>query len=548
MEHLLLQLFLFRIAQALSEKQRSTIRDKTMHWENIIPYYLHNSLDLNAKGVIMQAFDMFRLKSCIDFVPWSGEPDYISVVKADGCWSYVGKQRGRQILSIGTGCDYISIVEHELLHTLGFWHEQSRTDRDDFVIIQWDNIEEGNQINFEKNTVQESDSLNIPYDYSSVMHYDSKAFQKATGLDTIITIDPLFMDIIGQRLDMSKLDRVQLNRMYSCNSSLALLFRCTFDDITICGMEQITADDADWHWVSGTIEYLFTSDIDASLGDVAVIETRVLQPQKAQQCLQIYYQHRGNYDDQLQIAISHPSNSSQLKVISSIPATNTNRWTFTQVSLSESRPFRLALRAVTGFSAGTGGWAVDDLTLTEGSCFTQIWPIRNFTSILAETPAGSAIYSPRFISAEGYSFQLSMYPNGRSQNSKSIGLFVHLTSGDQDDELHWPCPWKQITMSALDQHSDVQLRMSNTYSITTDPNLRIHLKDSTVFFWDWPAKIGEQVDRNGHRYFCGPAYGFDRFLPHVFLHSRQYIRNQDLVILINFEDISHLQKSQELST
>uniref|UniRef100_A0A8C4QXL5 Metalloendopeptidase n=1 Tax=Eptatretus burgeri TaxID=7764 RepID=A0A8C4QXL5_EPTBU len=165
--------------------------------------YVHFA-DHNAMGVILQAFDMFRLKSCIDFVPWTGEQDYLSVVKYSGCWSYVGKQGGLQKLSIGSGCDHISIVEHELLHALGIWNEQSRADRDDYVTIQWDNIRHGRWRNFQKNTLQESDSLNVPYDYSSVMHYGSTAFQTAPGLNTIITRDPIFMDFIGQRLDISR--------------------------------------------------------------------------------------------------------------------------------------------------------------------------------------------------------------------------------------------------------------------------------------------------------------------------------------------------------
>ena len=55
----------------------------------------------------------------------------------------VGDQQGRQNLSIGTGCDYKAIIEHELLHALGFYHEQSRTDRDDYVTIHWDEILQG---------------------------------------------------------------------------------------------------------------------------------------------------------------------------------------------------------------------------------------------------------------------------------------------------------------------------------------------------------------------------------------------------------------------
>lgn len=46
-------------------------------------------------------------------------------------------------MSIGAGCDTKAIVEHELLHALGFYHEQSRSDRDDYVHIWWDQIEAG---------------------------------------------------------------------------------------------------------------------------------------------------------------------------------------------------------------------------------------------------------------------------------------------------------------------------------------------------------------------------------------------------------------------
>lgn len=48
-----------------------------------------------------------------------------------------------QTLSIGRFCDEISTVEHEILHALGFFHEQSRYDRDDFVTILFKNIKEG---------------------------------------------------------------------------------------------------------------------------------------------------------------------------------------------------------------------------------------------------------------------------------------------------------------------------------------------------------------------------------------------------------------------
>lgn len=53
---------------------------------------------------------------------------------------------GKQRLSIGKNCDRLGTVEHEFLHALGFWHEQSRADRDDYVDIMWDRIEPGNEL------------------------------------------------------------------------------------------------------------------------------------------------------------------------------------------------------------------------------------------------------------------------------------------------------------------------------------------------------------------------------------------------------------------
>lgn len=71
-----------------------------------------------------------------------------------------------------------------MLHTLGFYHEQSRTDRDRYVDILWDNIEQNMWRQFQSYPKEEIDDLGFSYDYGSVMHYGDKDFSK-NGQPTI---------------------------------------------------------------------------------------------------------------------------------------------------------------------------------------------------------------------------------------------------------------------------------------------------------------------------------------------------------------------------
>lgn len=50
---------------------------------------------------------------------------------------------GSQTISIGNGCERMATVCHEMMHAIGIWHEQSRADRDDYVKIEWSNIQSG---------------------------------------------------------------------------------------------------------------------------------------------------------------------------------------------------------------------------------------------------------------------------------------------------------------------------------------------------------------------------------------------------------------------
>lgn len=99
------------------------------------------SLDAAAKAVVEAAIADYHKYSCLRFVPRTNERDYVQYIVDDGCYSYVGRSIGRQPISIGRGCEYKGIAIHEMLHTVGFFHEQSRTNRDDYITIDFKNID-----------------------------------------------------------------------------------------------------------------------------------------------------------------------------------------------------------------------------------------------------------------------------------------------------------------------------------------------------------------------------------------------------------------------
>ncbi|KFP79082.1 Meprin A subunit beta, partial [Acanthisitta chloris] len=547
----------------LHGERNSIIGDK-YRWPHVIPYVLEDTLEINAKGVILKAFEQYRLKTCIDFKPWNGEKNYISVFKGDGCWSSVGNQNmGLQQLSIGPNCDRIGTIQHEFLHALGFWHEQSRSDRDDYVTIVWDRIQSGKEHNFNKYDDKTSDFLNVPYDYNSVMHYSKTAFRNGTE-PTIVTNIPDFMDVIGQRMDFSDYDLQKLNQLYNCSSSLSFMDTCSFELENICGMIQSSNDSSDWQRLSqvpagpntdhtnmgeckdsGYFMHFDTST--GAEGQTAALESRLLYPKRGFQCLQFYLYNSGHESDRLYVWVKEYTSAypnGTLSFVEEIKGSPEAYWQLHHVSLHVTSKFRVVFQGVRGNGLSNGGLSIDDINLSETQCPHHVWHIRNFTHLLNTSPAGEAgkIYSPPFYSSKGYAFQVALYVNGTTNSPFNLGIYFSLISGANDDHLQWPCPWQQATMTLLDQHPDIRQQMSNQRSVTTDPT---ELTESSDYFWDRPGKVGSTATfPNGTTFKRGPAVGTSAFLTHERLRRYNYIKEDSVYILLTVEDISHLLLTQ----
>ncbi|XP_029008933.1 high choriolytic enzyme 1-like [Betta splendens] len=181
-----------------------------------IPYVIAKSYTAKQLSVITSGLNSFSNSTCIRFIPYTNQTDYIYIQSLSGCYSYVGRIGGQQTVSLNSaGCIYFGATQHELLHVLGFDHEQCRSDRDQHVQILLQNVIPGMEYNFNKiNTL----NLGTPYDYNSVMHYNRLAFSKDNVSPTIVAI-PNPNTVFGTATQMSQNDIDRINLLY-CSKKL----------------------------------------------------------------------------------------------------------------------------------------------------------------------------------------------------------------------------------------------------------------------------------------------------------------------------------------
>lgn len=194
-----------------------------------IHYSMNGIISRIEQLQVQRTITYFNSLSCFQFKPIINQSQqiesYVNIVRtneSDECSSEIGMIGGRQVIHLDKKCcsrfkPICSALIHELYHTVGFFHEQSRPDRNEYVWVNYSNIKNDKHFNYQQ--ARE----NIPnmignYDYYSIMHYRLNAFAIKPSIPTMIALrlTSTNKQFVGQLVSVTSGDVLRLNQANQC--------------------------------------------------------------------------------------------------------------------------------------------------------------------------------------------------------------------------------------------------------------------------------------------------------------------------------------------
>ncbi|XP_067672531.1 seminal metalloprotease 1-like isoform X1 [Haliotis asinina] len=381
-------------------KDRNAQRNRAYRWpNNVIPYVIDtNHFTASEQKTIHQAITNLEEqtkvngKTCLTFKPRTNEVAYIKYQGGSGCHTPVGYHHGMSGVTLGVGCGRIGTIMHETMHALGFWHEQSRPDRDSYVTIDFSNIQRGHEHNFDKYTTTQVDTFGLQYDYESVMHYNAYSFAIDRRKPTIIVKQR--GAVIGQRTHLSPFDIEEIQIYYGCLaqtgsqntpapatlSPVQSSETCNFQS-NFCTWSNVGGDNMDWIRRRGSTPSVGTGPTSdhsgSSSGYYAYLEASGHSRQKGyllsrllpagHYCFSMYYYMKGQDEGSLKTEAVLSDNSR--RVIHTTSGDQGNAWHHYLVNLNVNGNFHIEIEGDIGNNYRSD-IAIDDITIHSGDCST----------------------------------------------------------------------------------------------------------------------------------------------------------------------------------
>lgn len=201
-------------------------------WTNgVVPFEFGPNVTQTNQDLMRAAMDEWESLADVSFVPRGSQDDYIFIRNATfNASEFLGHVGGEQRVFINNWTTHGTLV-HELGHVLGFWHEQSRADRNNFIQVNFNNVcqnccsdADGNPISCNSQfAIRDSGNEHGPYDFGSVMHYGACAFSNCTPCSatnnacatiTVLPPNTAQQTLIGQRVGASFWDGRIMSFLY----------------------------------------------------------------------------------------------------------------------------------------------------------------------------------------------------------------------------------------------------------------------------------------------------------------------------------------------
>ncbi|RVE53233.1 hypothetical protein evm_002066 [Chilo suppressalis] len=179
--------------------------------------------NLDQQRFILNVMTRLSERTCVRFrVRNANDRNFVRITgRATGCYAHVGFSANRGIHTLnlarsnpGQGCLNFVVIAHEWYHALGFFHMQSTYNRDTYVRIHWENIQQGMSHNFDRYDSSIVSNLGLPYEYGSSMHYGTHFFS-SNGRPTLSTTRQ-YNGVLGQTSVITGFDIWRLSRHYNC--------------------------------------------------------------------------------------------------------------------------------------------------------------------------------------------------------------------------------------------------------------------------------------------------------------------------------------------